>query len=396
MKRTLKYGCGTTAALLFIAFSVLAYLVFVRVEGEYFQSNGARIHYTDEGNGVPVILVHGFAANADLNWRRAGVVGALNDDFRVITFDLRGHGLSDRLYEEDAYGLKMVEDVIALMDHLKIEKAHVAGYSLGGFITLKLAAEHPDRLLSAAICAAGWRDPKDQTDLLNPYRPPQTQVTRVLNGWQSQAGGGGGGGGGACGCGSTPITGIRTGASHKRVAEETEVAELVAVNHAGQPQVLVLGQAPLLDLQPQASPPPPPAPSACDWHPRAASFRTPHSALRISRPASAVITPLEWKGFTHWVRNFVGDRIVDKKAMKTSKKTWPSLVVDEAQLAQIQVPMICFIGTRDGLFPYAQQLHAVRPDIDYVVLEGKGHMSTAISWEFQEKLRNFFLENSAV
>lgn len=127
-----------------------------RVEGSYFNSNGVRIHYTVEGKGEPVILVHGFAANADANWRVPGVTEELAKDFQVIVLDHRGHGLSDKPHDPERYGSEMCRDIIRLMDHLKIEKAHVVGYSMGGYITLKLITMFPDRLLSAAPCGAGW------------------------------------------------------------------------------------------------------------------------------------------------------------------------------------------------------------------------------------------------
>jgi pimeloyl-ACP methyl ester carboxylesterase len=69
---------------------------------------------------------------------------------------LRGHGLSDKPHDPAQYGVEMVNDVVRLMDHLGIAKAHVVGYSMGGFITLKLLTMYPERLLSAAPCAAGW------------------------------------------------------------------------------------------------------------------------------------------------------------------------------------------------------------------------------------------------
>lgn len=137
-----------------------------RVEGEYFDSDGVRIHYTDEGEGEPVVLIHGFAVNADLNWRRNGITQALSEEFRVIAMDTRGHGLSGKPHDADQYGIEMVEDVVRLLDHLEIEKAHVAGYSLGGFLSLKLAAEHPERLLSASPLAAGW-EPGENNEFLS-------------------------------------------------------------------------------------------------------------------------------------------------------------------------------------------------------------------------------------
>jgi len=130
--------------------------VYHRTLGDFAAPDGVRIHYYEQGRGEPVILVHGFAVNADLNWRWVGVSRALARDYRVIAFDNRGHGLSGKPHDPDQYGMEMVEDVVRLMDHLKIPRAHVAGYSLGGYITLKLMMMHPDRIISAAPCAAGW------------------------------------------------------------------------------------------------------------------------------------------------------------------------------------------------------------------------------------------------
>lgn len=137
-----------------------------RVEGSYFDSEGVRIHFTDEGSGTPVVLLHGFAVNADLNWRLPGLTEALAGEFRVISMDLRGHGLSGKPHDPELYGDAMAEDVIALLDHLRIEKAHLVGYSLGGIIALKLATTHPDRLSSASPLGAGWENPDDSAFLL--------------------------------------------------------------------------------------------------------------------------------------------------------------------------------------------------------------------------------------
>ena len=130
-----------------------------RVQGETFDSAGTQIHYTDTGQGQAVILLHGFAVNADLQWRRPSVLQPLAEQFRVIAPDLRGHGLSGKPHQAKDYGLEMAHDVIRLMDHLGIEKAHVAGYSLGGFLALKLALTHPDRLISVAPLGSGWENP---------------------------------------------------------------------------------------------------------------------------------------------------------------------------------------------------------------------------------------------
>jgi len=160
-----KRWVGLSAALIATGLLALGWWVTRRVEGSTFDSAGVPIHFTDEGSGVPVILLHGFAVNADLNWRLPGLTDELSQEYRVVSMDLRGHGLSGKPVVPEAYGEAMAEDVIRLLDHLEIERAHVVGYSLGGIITLKLASTHPERLLSAAPLAAGWEDPEDSVFL---------------------------------------------------------------------------------------------------------------------------------------------------------------------------------------------------------------------------------------
>ncbi len=145
-----------------ILFLLAYYKLTHRIQGSYFNSNGVSIHYTDEGEGtIPVILIHGFAVNADINWRKPGIINTLYPDFKVVALDLRGHGLSAKPEDPSAYGIEMVKDVIRLMDSLKIEKAHIAGYSLGGFIAIKLATLHPERILSLSVLGSGWENPDE-------------------------------------------------------------------------------------------------------------------------------------------------------------------------------------------------------------------------------------------
>jgi pimeloyl-ACP methyl ester carboxylesterase len=135
------------------------YLLTQRVEGRYFESADIRLHYTDEGAGEVVILLHGFAVNSDLNWRRSGILDELSERFRVVALDLRGHGLSDKPHALEAYGLALVSDVKRLVDHLGLERVHLVGYSLGGFIALKLAALNPASVQSTVLIGAGWESP---------------------------------------------------------------------------------------------------------------------------------------------------------------------------------------------------------------------------------------------
>ncbi len=126
-----------------------------RAEEGSFDSNGVRIHYVIAGKGEPVLLIHGFVANAQFQWVLPGIFKALAKDHRVIALDNRGHGKSGKPTETEKYGTEMVEDAVRLLDHLKIKKAHVVGYSMGALITGKLMVSHPDRLLSATLGGAG-------------------------------------------------------------------------------------------------------------------------------------------------------------------------------------------------------------------------------------------------
>jgi len=132
------------------------------MEDRSFDSDGVKIRYTIDGAGEPVILVHGSRASGGLNWRMPGIVGRLAEKYQVITMDCRGHGKSDQP-GPGAYGVKMVDDVVRLMDHLKLDTAHIAGYSMGGMITIKMLANHPERLRSATICGMGWMNAADDS-----------------------------------------------------------------------------------------------------------------------------------------------------------------------------------------------------------------------------------------
>jgi pimeloyl-ACP methyl ester carboxylesterase len=133
-------------------------------QSDSFISNGVKIHYVTAGEGEPVVLIHGFCASIQNNWVLPGVFAKLAKHYHVIALDNRGHGLSGKPHEVEKYGPEMVEDVVRLLDHLKIEKAHIVGYSMGGFITGAMVAKHPERIISAVMGGAGWsRDTDDHT-----------------------------------------------------------------------------------------------------------------------------------------------------------------------------------------------------------------------------------------
>lgn len=145
--------------ILLIPFIGFLFLLKYRKKGSYFDSNGCKIHYRVEGNGPPIILIHGYGVNADINWRWNGIIRKLRKDFTVISLDVRGHGLSDKPQNPECYGIEMVNDIVRLMDHLKIPKAYIMGYSMGGFITLKFITMYPDRVIKAIVGGAGYEKP---------------------------------------------------------------------------------------------------------------------------------------------------------------------------------------------------------------------------------------------
>jgi len=115
-----------------------------------FTHDGLDLAFFDKGprNGIPVLLVHGFASNRSVNWIGPGWVDTLTGaGYRAVALDNRGHGDSDKPHETEAYTpQKMAGDVIALLDHLDIGMAHLFGYSMGARICAFAALDHPGRV----------------------------------------------------------------------------------------------------------------------------------------------------------------------------------------------------------------------------------------------------------
>lgn len=124
-----------------------------------FHHGSVEIAYLDAGAGDPIVLVHGFGSTKEVNWVNPGWVDLLTKaGYRVIAMDNRGHGGSSKLYNPEDYDrADMAEDVRALMDHLKIERADVMGYSMGARIAANLAVAHQDRVRSAILGGIGAR-----------------------------------------------------------------------------------------------------------------------------------------------------------------------------------------------------------------------------------------------
>ena len=113
----------------------------------YFRNDGCQLHYEEYGHGTPVLLLHGLGSSTR-DWENQKA--ALAEHYKVILFDLRGHGRSDRPKEQ--YSMTtFADDVLALLEHLQLEKVHLVGISMGGMVGFQLAVDHPQRLLSLTV-----------------------------------------------------------------------------------------------------------------------------------------------------------------------------------------------------------------------------------------------------
>ncbi len=119
--------------------------------------SGTEIAYFDEGEGQPIVLIHGFASTASVNWLGTGWIKTLTDaGYRVIAVDNRGHGKSTKFYEESDYTLtKMAGDIAGLISELGLTTPHVMGYSMGCRITTTLASEYDAPLGKLVLAGNG-------------------------------------------------------------------------------------------------------------------------------------------------------------------------------------------------------------------------------------------------
>jgi pimeloyl-ACP methyl ester carboxylesterase len=124
--------------------------------GFFTTSDGIKIHYLTTGSaGSWVVLIHGYMDSAQRMWFTTGIAPALAKSHRVVAIDNRNHGESDK---PEQNGTGRVQDVIELMDHLQIQKAHIHGYSMGGSMTGQLLALIPDRFITAGFGGSGMTE----------------------------------------------------------------------------------------------------------------------------------------------------------------------------------------------------------------------------------------------
>ena len=164
------------AAAFLAAGSVLASAQETGLEYRYFDSAGVRVAFMEKGQGEPVILLHAAMADLEFNWVKFGILNTLAGNHWTIALDLRGHGKSGKPHDPKAYGRLMAQDVLKLMDHLRIPKAHLLGYSMGSHIALTIVADYPDRVISAIFGGPTWIHPGQDME-----PPPSEEFLAKMN-----------------------------------------------------------------------------------------------------------------------------------------------------------------------------------------------------------------------
>lgn len=152
-------------------------------------NEGVKIYYEVEGQGPPLVLLHGWTGSLEILRQSDSCLEALKRDYTLVLVDARGHGKSDKPHEAEAYGLEsMAGDIVAVLDGLKIRKAHFWGYSMGGWIGMGLAKYTPERFYSLVIGGYGpqikW-DPQERgyfLDIFNQGLGPVGEAFRGMFG----------------------------------------------------------------------------------------------------------------------------------------------------------------------------------------------------------------------
>jgi pimeloyl-ACP methyl ester carboxylesterase len=119
--------------------------------------DGVELAYARQGEGAAIMLVHGFGSSRAQNWKSTGWYGGLiAAGFSIVAMDCRGHGESGKPHDPASYGHdRMADDVVTVMQACGLSTALICGYSMGGFIGLRLLAAHPERVIKLALAGVG-------------------------------------------------------------------------------------------------------------------------------------------------------------------------------------------------------------------------------------------------
>jgi pimeloyl-ACP methyl ester carboxylesterase len=120
----------------------------------YAPVNGLKMYYEVHGSGDPVVLLHGAFMTITNNW--TGWIGELSKTRKVIAVELQGHGRTADI-DRDISSANLADDVAALLDHLKIPRADLIGYSMGGGVAMQCAIRHPEKVRKVVVISARFR-----------------------------------------------------------------------------------------------------------------------------------------------------------------------------------------------------------------------------------------------
>jgi pimeloyl-ACP methyl ester carboxylesterase len=123
---------------------------FATAADQMFSADEVTLRFREVGTGDPVLLIHGYTAALE---SQAGIANTLANTNRVVALDVRGFGRSSKFGEPDRFGQLLVDDVVRLMDHLKVSRAHLVGHSMGALIAANVTARYPKRVASATLIA---------------------------------------------------------------------------------------------------------------------------------------------------------------------------------------------------------------------------------------------------
>jgi pimeloyl-ACP methyl ester carboxylesterase len=156
-------------------------------------SDGERIRYRRTDGERPVLLVHGFASNADATWDATGWLRSLEEAGRgAVAIDLRGHGSSSKPTDAQSYSAEILaQDLIAILDAEELGMVDVVGYSMGSQVSRQFAVSHPDRVSRLALGGIGPTEPFRtvgagllRSALLDPGKPTDPFIEGLLAGAQ--------------------------------------------------------------------------------------------------------------------------------------------------------------------------------------------------------------------
>jgi pimeloyl-ACP methyl ester carboxylesterase len=142
----------------------------------YADVNGLHLYYEEHGDGSPLVLLHGGMLTIDLNF--AALIPTLADRHRIVAVEMQGHGRTADI-DRPITPAALASDVVALLDHLRIDRAHVLGHSFGAAVALELAVTHPDRVRSIVPISASVRPDGMHEDLTDPAK--MATSTRMPN-----------------------------------------------------------------------------------------------------------------------------------------------------------------------------------------------------------------------